>query len=299
MLGYLYISPWIIGTLLFTLGPILASAYLSLTDYPIFRSPVYVGLANYQQALFKDPVFWKSVYNTLYYVLIMVPISTAGSFMLALLLNQRMPLRSFLRMAYFLPSVTPVVALSLIWVWIFNPVYGPFNGILNTLGLEQPNWFGSPTWSKPALIIMSLWGSMGGGSMLIFLAGLQGVPVELYEAAEIDGATGLRKFLHITVPMVSPTMFFILVINMIAAFRVFTIAYVSTGGMGGGSVPPGGPVYSTTFYILHLYNNAWRYMQMGYASALGWLFIALVLVLVVAQFRLSSGWVYYEGEVKK
>jgi multiple sugar transport system permease protein len=191
------------------------------------------------------------------------------------------------------------VALTLIWVWIFNPVYGPFNGILNALGLEQPNWFGSPTWSKPALIIMSLWGSMGGGSMLIFLAGLQGVPVELYEAAEIDGAAGMRKFLHITVPMVSPTMFFILVINMIGAFRVFTIAYVGTGGIGGGSTPPGGPAYSTTFYILHLYNNAWRYMQMGYASALGWLFIALVLVLVIAQFRLSSGWVYYEGEGKK
>lgn len=288
-LGYLYISPWLLGFIIFTAGPIIASAYLSLTEYAMLRPPHFVGLANYNKALFGDDVFWKTVYNTVYYAVIFVPLGMVGSLAAALLLNQRIRGQSVFRTLFYIPSITPSVASTFLWLWILSPEFGPLNSTLALIGIQGPPWLGSPLWSKPALILISLWGAVGGSNMIIFLAGLQGVSRELYEAADIDGATAWQKFVSVTFPMLSPATFFNLVVGMIAAFRVFTTAYVATGG---------GPSYSTMFYVLYLYNNAFPYLQMGYASALAWLFVALVLVLVVVQVRMALTWVYYEGEAR-
>lgn len=288
-LGYLYISPWLLGFIIFTAGPIIASAYLSLTEYAMLRPPHFVGLANYNKALFGDDVFWKTVYNTVYYAVIFVPLGMVGSLAAALLLNQRIRGQSVFRTLFYIPSITPSVASTFLWLWILSPEFGPLNSTLALIGIQGPPWLGSPLWSKPALILISLWGAVGGSNMIIFLAGLQGVSRELYEAADIDGATAWQKFVSVTFPMLSPATFFNLVVGMIAAFRVFTTAYVATGG---------GPSYSTMFYVLYLYNNAFPYLQMGYASALAWLFVALVLVLVVIQVRMALTWVYYEGEAR-
>lgn len=289
LLGYLYISPWLLGFIIFTAGPIIASAYLSLTEYAAVRPPHFVGLANYDRALFGDDVFWKTLYNTVYYAVIFVPLGIAGSLAAALLLNQRIRGQPLFRTLFYIPSITPTVAATFLWLWILSPEFGPLNSTLALLGVQGPPWLGSPLWSKPSLILMGLWGAVGGGTMIVFLASLQGVPQELYDAAGIDGATSWQKFVGVTFPMLSPATFFNLVVGLIAAFRVFTTAYVATGG---------GPDYSTMFYVLYLYNNAFPYLQMGYASALAWLFMALVLVLVVIQVRIATTWVYYEGEAR-
>jgi multiple sugar transport system permease protein len=290
VLGYAYVGPWLVGLVVFTLGPIVASAYLSLTDYDILAPPRFVGLANYRQALTEDEVFWKAVYNTVYYAVFFVPLSIVGSLSAALLLNQPVRGQTLLRTLFFVPSITPVVATTLLWMWILNAEFGPLNTLLGMIGVQGPPWLGSSLWAKPSIVLMSLWGAVGGGTMLIFLAGLQGIPQELYEAAEIDGSDGWRKFRHVTLPMLSPTMFFNLVIGLISAFHVFTPAYIATEG---------GPSYATMFYVLYLFNRAFRFLQMGYASALAWLFVAMVLALVVLQFRLGTRWVYYEGEVQR
>jgi multiple sugar transport system permease protein len=280
-----------VGFLVFTAGPIVVSAYLSLTDYQILVPPKWVGLANYARALSgADEIFWKAVYNTIYFAVLFVPLSIAGSLAAALLLNVRMRGQAIFRTMFFIPSITPEIAAVFLWVWILSPEFGPLNNILYAIGLDGPGWLGSPVWSKPALILMSLWGAIGGSTMIIFLAGLQGIPTELYEASEIDGATTWQEFLNITVPMLSPAVFFNLVVGMIGALRVFTAAFVATNG---------GPTYSTTFYMLYLFNNAFRFLYMGYASALAWLFMVLVIVLVVAQVYLGRRWVYYEGEAQR
>jgi multiple sugar transport system permease protein len=289
--GYLYISPWLAGLVIFTAGPIVASAYLSLTEYRILVPPRFVGLDNYARAVGGgDPIFWTSVFNTTYYALLFVPLSIVGSLAAALLLNVGMRGQAGFRTMFFIPSITPAVAAVLLWIWVLSPEFGPLNSLLRVVGIEGPAWLGSPEWSKPALILMSLWGAVGGSTMIIFLAGLQGVPSELYEAAEIDGANPWQGFVHVTLPLLSPAVFFNLVVGMIAAFRVFTAAFVATGG---------GPLYSTMFYMLHLFNNAFVFLHMGYASALAWLFVLLVLVLVVVQVRMATRWVYYEGEVQR
>jgi multiple sugar transport system permease protein len=291
ILGYLYISPWLAGLLLFTAGPIVASAYLSLTEYRILLPPSFVGLDNYSRAVGGgDPIFWTAVFNTTYYALLFVPLSVVGSLAAALLLNVGMRGQAAFRTMFFVPSITPAVAAVLLWIWVLSPEFGPLNSLLRAVGIEGPGWLGSPAWSKPALILMSLWGAVGGSTMIIFLAGLQGIPREFYEAAEIDGANPWQGFVHVTLPLLSPALFFNLVVGMIAAFRVFTAAFVATGG---------GPLYSTMFYMLHLFNNAFVFLHMGYASALAWLFVLLVLVLVVAQVRMATRWVYYEGEVAR
>jgi multiple sugar transport system permease protein len=291
MLGYAYISPWLAGLLIFTAGPIVASAYLSLTDYRILAPPAFVGSGNYVRALGGgDEIFWTAVLNTTYYAALFVPLSIAGSLAAALLLNVGIRGQTAFRTMFFVPSVTPVVAAVLLWLWVLSPEFGPLNSLLRTVGIEGPAWLGSPAWSKPALILMSLWGAVGGSTMIIFLAGLQGIPTELYEAAEIDGANAWHGFVNVTLPMLSPAVFFNLVVGMIAAFRVFTAAFVATGG---------GPLYSTMFYMLHLFNNAFVYLYMGYASALAWLFVLLVLVLVVGQVWMAKRWVYYEGEAQR
>ena len=290
--GYLYILPWILGFIIFVLGPLVASIYLSFTDYSILKPPKFNGLTNYRR-IFTEPLFWKSVANTLYYAAIFVPLNLFTSLGCALLLNQRFRGRAFFRTAYFLPSITPTVATVILWIWIFNPQVGLMNHLLSFIGISPgPGWLGSIRWSKPALIIMSLWASAGGANMLIFLAGLQGVPRELHESADIDGANSWQRFWGITLPLLSPSMFFVLILGIIGALQMFTLAYVASTGY---NVPAGGPATSTLFYMVNLYNNAFDYWEMGYGSALAWVFFLAVLLLTYTQLRLARSWVYYEA----
>jgi multiple sugar transport system permease protein len=289
--GLVYISPWLAGFVIFTAGPIVVSAYLSLTDYQILVPPRFVGLANYTRLLGgADEVFWRAVYNTVYYTVLFVPMSVAGSLAAALLLNVRIRGQAVFRTMFFIPSITPIVAAVFLWIWILNPQFGPLNNLLYMVGIPGPVWLASPVWSKPSIILMGLWGAIGGSTMLIFLAGLQGIPIELYDASEIDGASAWQEFLNVTLPLLSPTVFFNVIVGMIGALRVFTAAYVATGG---------GPTYSTMFYMLYLFNNAFQYLHMGYASTLAWIFIVVVLALVVIQVWIGRKWVYYEGEVPR
>ncbi len=293
--GFIYISPWIIGFLVFTVGPMIASAYLSLTDYNIVTPPRWAGLGNYEYMV-GDRLFWKSIENTLYYTVIFVPIAIAGSLACAMLLNQRIAGRVALRTLYFLPSVRPVVAAAFLWLWIFQPQIGLMNSIISSLGLGNgPLWLGHPGSSKPALIIISLWGAIGGNTMLIFLAALQGIPKELYESADINGAGSVGKFRYITVPSISPVILFNTVLGVIGALQMFTLAYVASSGRQQ-QFSPGGPLNSTPFYVLHLYNSAFDFWEMGYASALAWVFFVIVLAITAFQLWMSRRWVYYEGE---
>jgi multiple sugar transport system permease protein len=245
MQGYLFISPWIIGFLLFTAGPMVASFYYSFTNYNVMTSPEFAGLYNYDYALNKDPLFWKSVERTLLWSLMTVPTGLMGSLFAAILLNQQLKGVSFYRTLFFLPHLTPVVAASILWMWILQPDIGVLNSILDSLfGIHGPNWLQSIQWSMPALAMIALWTGIGGNQMLIFLAGLQAIPESLYEAADIDGATPWQKLVRITIPMISPAMFFNLVLGVIASFQVFGMAFVTTRG---------GPAYATYFYALHLY----------------------------------------------
>jgi multiple sugar transport system permease protein len=285
--GYLYISPFLIGFLVFTAYPVLASLYLSFTDYKVIVAPVWVGLENYQTAFTKDPQFWTSLEKTVRYALLAVPLGVAASLGAAMLLNQAFRGTALFRTFFFLPSIMPIIASVLVWIWIFQPSIGVMNYLLSLIGITGPSWVQSTTWALPSLVIVSLWSTAGGSRMVIFLAGLQGVPNELYEAAHIDGANAWQRFTKVTLPMISPTMFFNIVISIIGALSVFSVAYIGTGG---------GPAYATYFYVYHLYNNAFQFSQMGYASALAWIFLVVVLAFTVIQFRMSDRWVYYAGE---
>jgi multiple sugar transport system permease protein len=287
MLGYLYLLPWLLGLLFFVLGPILASAYLSLHEYDVLSSPRYIGLENYRTAFFDDELFWPSLLRTFEYSAVMVPIGLFGSLFLALLLNQRVKGRNLYRTIYYLPSLTPGVALALIWTWLFHPSTGPVNQFLGVFGIEGPGWFQSTSWALPGMIIVSLWASLGGGTTIIFLAGLQGVPSELIDAAQIDGANAWHRFRHVTLPMISPTFLFNLILGVIGALKVFTLAFVATKG---------GPAYATWFFALHIYTQAFEYFKMGYGAALAWVFVIVLLAFTALQLRLSRRWVHYEGE---
>jgi len=286
--GLFFILPWIIGFIIFMFSPIVASLWLSLHKYEVITPPEWVGLGNYTKFLLKDPLFIKSLYNTLYYVILSVPLGLVVALALALLLNLNLRGVSIFRTIFYVPIVTPVVAVSLLWLWLFNPQFGLFNYLLTQVGLPPIGWISDPIWSKPSLILMSLW--TVGGTMVIFLAGLQGIPTHLYEAAQIDGANTWQQFLHVTLPMLSSVIFFNLVLGVIGSFQTFTQAYVMTGG---------GPVDSTLFYALYLYRNAFKLLQMGYASAMAWVLLIMILVLTWLQFRLGRSWVYYEGESLK
>lgn len=285
-LGYVYITPWIIGFTALVFGPMMASLYLSLTDYSLLNSPTFLGFDNYVTAFTADPVFYTSVGNTLYYVGLGVPITVASSLGLAVLLDQGFRGTRFLRTAFFVPSVTPVVAAVLIWRWIFQPDFGLANYVLAQAGLPQPDWLASTSGVKPTLILINMWLQVGGSSMLILLAGLQSIPSDMYEAAEIDGASRLQRFLRITIPLVSPSLFFVLILNLIEAFRVFTLAYVATEG---------GPGNASLFYVLHLFFRGFRFLEMGYGSALAWILFLVILALTGFQMRLSRRWVHYQG----
>lgn len=285
--GYLYISPFLIGFAVFTAYPLLASLYLSFTNFNLITPPVWVGLENYVRAFSGDNLFWTSLARTAQYTLIVVPLGVAASLGAALLLTRGFRGTSMFRTFFFLPSITPIIASVLIWLWILQPSIGVLNYLLSLVHIPGPPWVQSTTWAIPSLILLSLWNTAGGTRMIVFLAGLQGVPVELYDAAKIDGANAWQRFLNVTVPLISPVIFFNLIVSVIAALSVFSVAYIGTQG---------GPAYATYFYVYHLYTTAFQYSLMGYAAALAWIFLVVVLVLTALQFRLQHRWVYYAAE---
>lgn len=285
--GYLYLLPWLIGFIVFTGGPMIVSLYLSFTEYRITSPPTWIGLQNYKMAFFDDPLFWSSLGRTFYFALVAVPIGLIGSLLLAMLLNQGVKGTPIFRTLFFLPGLTPIVAAALLWTVLLQSETGVINYLLEQVGIEGPKWFGSVAWAIPGLILMTTWRSVGSNRMIIFLAGLQGVPDSLYDAAAIDGANGWQKFWHVTLPMISPTMFFNLVLGIIGALQVFAAALIATSG---------GPAYATWFFSLHIYSQAFEYFEMGYGSALAWIFLVVMLAFTYIQFRSSARWVYYEGE---
>ena len=286
--GYLYILPWILGFLFFTLGPMLTSLYLSFHHYSVLGSPRWAGLENYATALGgKDPRFWHSWGRTWAYALMFIPTGLSISLVLAAMLNQKLKGTVLFRTLFFLPTLVPVVASALLWRWLLHPDVGLVNYFLWTLRIPGPRWFSDVNLALPALVMISLWASVGGSRMIIFLAGLQGVPEELYDAAKVDGANWWHRFRHVTLPMITPTIFFNMILGVIGALQVFTSAFVATGG---------GPAYATWFYALHIYKQAFGFFNMGYASALAWLFAVLIIALTALQMRLARSWVYYAAE---
>jgi multiple sugar transport system permease protein len=285
--GYLCIMPWLLGLVIFILGPIVASFYLSLTDFEVVRAPVFIGLENYRR-LANDRLFWQALKVTTIYVAVGTPLGLILSFGTALLMNEKVRLLGLWRTIYYVPNLVPVIASTMLWLWIFNPQFGLLNTLLRYAGIEGPMWLGHSRWALPSLILMSLW--TVGGPMLIYLAGLQGIPTDLYEAAEVDGAGAWAKFRAVTIPMMTPVIFFNLVINMIFAFQVFAQPFIMTRG---------GPRYATLFYVLYLYQNAFQFFRMGYAAALAWILFIVILVLTALIFRSSVLWVYYEGQVRR
>jgi len=280
---YFFVSPWLIGFIVFALFPILASLYYSFTEYDIIHSPKFIGFGNYSELL-RDEQFWNSVKVTLKYTFISVPLTLLLSLFFALLINQKIPFRGLFRTAMYFPSMISGVSMALLWFWVFNPQAGLFNYVLSWFGIEPIHWFLDEKYAMWALIIMSFWG-MGGG-MLIFLAGLQGVPGSLLEAAKLDGAGRLRTFWSVTLPLISPVFLFQLIIGLIDSFQVFTQAYTITQG---------GPNYSTWFYVYNIYINAFKNFRYGYASAMSWILLIAVTVITFVIMKMSNRYVYYEG----
>jgi len=285
--GYLFIMPVVLGLLFFTIGPMLASFYISFTKYPILRSPEWIGLRNYVNMFTKEPNFWQSAKVTLLYAITAVPLGILGAFLLALLLNQRIKGMGYFRTSFYIPTIVPAVASAVLWGWLLNPDYGLVNAVLKQVGLPTSRFLGEPESALASLVLISLWGV--GGGMVVYLAGLQGIPESFYEAAKIDGANGQQLFRFITLPLMTPTIFFTLVMGLIGAFQYFTEAFVLTQG---------GPLFSTYFYSLMVYERAFRFTQMGMAAAMAWFLLAVVLVLTLLVFRSSALWVFYETEVK-
>jgi len=282
--GLAFCSPWIAGFVAFGIVPIVLSFYYSFTSYSVLQSPRWVGLQNYSQLVTEDRLFWLSLGNTLYYVVYSNLIGGLLALTLAMLLNMKVRGLAIYRTIYYVPVIVPVVASSIIWLQLFNPQYGVLTFILKSVGIPPIPWLTDPAWSKPSLILMSLWSI--GNAVIIFLAGLQDVPQEMLEAAELDGASSLEKIRFITIPMISPVIFFNLVIGLIGGFQVFSQAYIMTRG---------GPADSTLFYVLYLYNNAFQFLKMGYASGMAWILFILILGTSLLVFRSSSRWVYYAG----
>lgn len=282
--GYLFISPWLIGFVVLTSGPMIASLVLSFMRWDLFSSPAWVGFRNYR-TLFANRLVGISFWNTAYYTFLSVPLSLATSLILALLCVQEVRFRAWFRTFFYLPSITPAVATSIVWFWILNPEQGLANMILRAVGLPPSNWIWDATTSKPTFVLMHLW-SAGGNAMVIFLAGLQNIPVSLYEAAQIDGAGRWALFRSVTVPMLSPVILFNMVMAIIGSFQVFGNAFLMTNG---------GPQNSTLFTVLYLYRLAFEQFDMGNASGLAWLLFLVIFFFTILQLRLSEAWVYYEG----
>jgi multiple sugar transport system permease protein len=282
--GLLFVSPWIIGFLFFTGYPLICSLYYSLTDYDIINSPVFVGLDNYKMLFTGDNLFYKVLKNTMYMIFIGLSIITVATIFISILLNnKKIKGMAFYRVVFFLPTLVPFVILSILWIWVLQPDTGIVNTVLRFFGIEGPGWFSSPVWAKPAFILMGLWGA--GGMIIIYLAGLQGIPESLYEAAAIDGAGSMRKMYHITLPMLRPVILFNVITGIISTFQSFAESFIITNG---------GPDGSTTFYSLYLYQNAFQYSKMGYASAMAWVLLVIALAFTLILFKLSNKWGYNE-----
>lgn len=284
--GFLFISPVVLGILIFTLWPVMQSLYFSFTEYNVLKPAKWVGLSNYER-MFNEPKFWNSLKVTFIYSIFAVPLGLIIGFFLALLLKRNVPGVRWFRTIYYLPVVVPVVALGVLWKQLYSPPVGLANQILNFFGFPSYTWFSHPDSVMLSLILMSLW--QAGAAMIIWLAGLESVPETLYEAATVDGASPLRRFWHITLPLVTPVIFFNLIIGIIGALQVFGQVLVTTGG---------GPLDASNFLVVYIYNRAFNALQMGYASALAWVLFAIVLVFTVFVFRTSKSWVHYEGEAK-
>jgi multiple sugar transport system permease protein len=294
IMGWLMASPWIIGFLLFTAGPMLFSLYASFTDYNIIAAPRWIGTHNYENILTNDPMFWRSLSNTFWLVIFKVPIVLAVSLGIALLLRRRLPGNKLFRAIIYLPNVFSGIATIFLWQWILAP-QGLFNQSLSVFGIDGPAWFTDPNWTKPGLIVMGMWWI--GGNVLIFLAGLNDIPKEMYEAASIDGANAWTQLWRITLPLLTPTIFFQMVTLIIGTFQIFATAYI----IAGQNSALGGPGQSLLFYVLYLYNRAFGRvgvggLQMGYASALAWILFLIILAITFVQLRLARRWVYYESE---
>ena len=285
--GYLAIAPWVLGFLLFEFGPLLTSLYLSLTKFDVLTTPKWVGLKNWDKMLFNDPLVWHSLKVTAIYSVGAVSLGLVLGLSLALLLNQDVGGLSYYRTVFYTPAVVSGSAVAMMWLLLLNPEVGVLNRILATVGIQGPAWLFDRQWAVPAFIIMSTWGV--GGGMVLYLAALQGVPSELYDAAMIDGAGAWPKLWFVTLPMISPVIFFNLVMGIIGSFQVFTSAYIMTKG---------GPANATYFFVLGIYLNAFEFLKMGYASALAWMLAVIILVLTFIAFRSSGRWVYYEGQAR-
>lgn len=281
--GIAFISPWLVGFLVFLAVPFVLSIYYSFCDYSLLQPPVFRGLSNYSE-LFKDPIFWKVLKNTFLFAIMALPLGIIVSLALAILLNSRVPGQAVWRTIIFLPSLVPAVANAMLWLWLLNSEYGLFNSLLGDVGIKGPNWLGSG-WAMPSLVFMGLWGV--GHSVVIYLAGLQDVPKDLYEAAEIDGAGWVRRLFNVTLPMISPVIFFNLVTSLIGTFQVFTLPFIMTGG---------GPDQETYFYTMYLYDNAFTHLRMGYASAMAMVQLVIILVLTGIAMYTSKKWVHYQGK---
>jgi ABC-type sugar transport system permease subunit/ABC-type glycerol-3-phosphate transport system substrate-binding protein len=286
--GFFFAGPWFFGFLVFGGGPIVFSIFMSLCEYDVFSAPHFLGFGNYIEMFTEDPLFYKSLWNTVF-MAFGIPLGMAVSLGIAMLLNQDVKGMAVYRTLFYLPAIMPAVAASILWIWIFNPQQGILNAVLrpffSPFGAQPPAWLQDPVWAKPALVLMILWGA--GAGMIVWLAGLKGIPSHLYEAAAIDGAGPVRRFWNITLPMLSPYILFNLIMGLITTFQIFTQAYIMTHG---------GPVDATLFYAYALFNNAFRYMRMGYASAMAWILFAIILVLTLIQLRLSKRWVHYESD---
>ncbi len=285
--GWLFASPWIIGFFLFTLGPMMASAGFAFTDYNLLQPPEWIGLENFRRAFTGDALVYQALKVTSIYAFVSVPLQVGFGLIIALLLNADIRGLQYYRTLYYLPSVLSGVAVALLWRWIYAPNFGLINAFLASLGIQGPGWLGDTRWALPALIGMSLW-HVGGG-IIIYLAGLQGVPTELYEAAKVDGANWVTRFWQVTLPMITPVLFFQLIVGIIASLQVFTQALIMTNG---------GPHNATLFFVLYLYRNAFQFFKMGYASVLAWILFIYIFALTLLVYRSSSLWVFYSGEVK-
>jgi len=280
--AYLFIAPQILGLLVFVIGPVIFAFVISFMKWDIGSTPEWVGLANYSKQV-SDPVFWKVLKNTSVFALLNIPLTVVGALVLALMLNQNLKGKTLLRAAYFIPVVTSSVAVALVWTWLYNPSYGLINSVLMSLGIQGPGWLSDMKWALPSIVLMTVWQGVG-YNMILFLAGLQGVPSQLHEAAKMDGAGSWQRFWKITLPMISPTTFFVVIMLLIGSMQVFSEPYMMTRG---------GPADATNVLVLHIYNTAFQFFRMGEASAISFILFVIILIVTLIQFKFSK-WVNYD-----
>ena len=283
--GLLFVSPWILGFLLFAVYPLISSLYFSMTNFDFIREPEFIGLKNYQRLFTNDPDFYIVLYNTFYYVLFAVPLGTAIAFLIANLLNGELAGRSMFRGLIYVPAILPAMCTAIVWLFLLNVQYGAVNGVLKSWGLPTIPFLSSPALAKPSLILIFIW--LQGAAVTTFLAALQDVPRSLYEAADLDGANAWNKFMRVTVPMCTPVILFNLIMGFIVAFQEFTVPWMLTQG---------GPMKSTELYAINLYRNGFIQLSMGKASAMAWILFLIIMAFSFVLFRTSARWVYYGGE---